>query len=168
MSAAEDVVEPGRAEIEEMLEENRAELVAAVDGLTEDQARRRLVPSLTTPLGLVKHAAFAERVWFEVTVAGRTRDEVGLPDDIDESFALTDDDTVESLVADYRLAWAESLAAAAAYGLDDLVEHNRRSPMTLRWVHLHLIRELARHAGHGDILREQILAADDDGPVLIA
>ena len=160
MSAAEDVVEPGRAEIEEMLEENRAELVAAVDGLTEDQARRRLVPSLTTPLGLVKHAAFAERVWFEVTVAGRTRDEVGLPDDIDESFTLTDDDTVASAIADFRAACESSRRIAAAHRFADEVPHRRRGSVSLRWIHLHLIEELARHAGHADILREQIRAAD--------
>jgi hypothetical protein len=41
--------------------------------------------------------------------------------------------------------------------MDDEVLHNRRSPLSLRWVHLHLISELARHAGHADILREQIL-----------
>ena len=42
------------------------------------------------------------------------------------------------------------------YAMDDEVLHNRRSPLSLRWVHLHLIAELARHAGHADILREQI------------
>jgi hypothetical protein len=36
--------------------------------------------------------------------------------------------------------------------------HNRRGPLTLRRIYAHLIEELARHAGHGDILREQILA----------
>ena len=48
---------------------------------------------------------------------------------------------------------------AAAFSLDDLAMHNRRGPRSLRWIYLHLIEELARHAGHGDILREQILAA---------
>ncbi|MFN8146392.1 MAG: DinB family protein [Candidatus Nanopelagicales bacterium] len=157
-----------RTQLEAFVHDQREQIALLLDGIDDEMARRRLVPSLTTLGGLVKHCAFVERVWFQVGLLGRTRAEVGLPEEIDDSFVLTDDDTVESLVADYRLAWAESLAAAAAYGLDDLVEHNRRSPMTLRWVHLHLVRELARHAGHGDILREQILAADGDGPVLIA
>ena len=151
-----------RAQLEAFVHDQREQIAVLLDGITDEQARRRLVPSLTTLGGLVKHCAFVERVWFQVGLLGRTRAELGLPEEIDDSFVLTDDDTVESLVADYRAAWAESLAAAAPYGLDDLVEHNRRSPMTLRWVHLHLIRELARHAGHGDILREQILA--DEGP----
>jgi hypothetical protein len=42
-------------------------------------------------------------------------------------------------------------------GLDDLVHGNRRGPLPLRWVYLHVLRELAQHCGHADILREQIL-----------
>lgn len=148
-----------REQIESFLHANRAEIVGLLDGLTDEQARRRLVPSLTTLLGLVKHAAFAERVWFDVALAGRTRAEIGLPVSVDDSFVLTDDDTVESVLAQYRQAWAGADEIAAAFSLDDLALHNRRGPLSLRWIYLHLIEELARHAGHGDILREQILAA---------
>ncbi|MCY7401436.1 MAG: DinB family protein [Nocardioides sp.] len=38
------------------------------------------------------------------------------------------------------------------------MEGNRRGPLPLRWVLLHMIRELAQHCGHADILREQVLA----------
>ncbi len=48
----------------------------------------------------------------------------------------------------------------AGVGLDDLVTGNRRGPLPLRWVYLHLLRELAQHEGHADILREQVLAQD--------
>ncbi|MDN5861536.1 MAG: DinB family protein [Pseudonocardia sp.] len=67
------------------LHDNRVEVAKLLDGLTEEQARRRLVPSLTTLLGLVKHAAFVERVWFDVALAGRSRAEVGLPDTVDRA-----------------------------------------------------------------------------------
>jgi hypothetical protein len=43
-------------------------------------------------------------------------------------------------------------------GLDELVFGNRRGPLPLRWVYLHMLRELAQHCGHADILREQIVA----------
>ena len=146
------------AQIASFLHDNRAEIVGLLDGLTEEQARRRLVPSLTTLLGLVKHAAFAERVWFDVALAGRTRAEIGRPATVDDSFILTDGDTIESVLAQYRQAWANADEIAAAYSLDDLAMHNRRGPLSLRWIYVHMIVELARHAGHGDILREQILA----------
>ena len=77
-----------------------------------------------------------------------------------ESFILADDDTVASVTAGFREAVAESERIAASYALDDIAHHNRRSPLSLRWIYVHMVEELARHAGHADILREQILAAD--------
>jgi len=149
-----------RTQIEQFLDTNRDELAETLDGLTEEQARRRLVPSLTTPLGLVKHVTWAEQVWFHVGLAGHTRDALGIPHENDPSWELTEEDTIGSVLADYRRVCAEAREIASAYALDDLVLHNRRGPLTLRWLYLHMIEETARHAGHADILREQILAAD--------
>ena len=149
-----------REQIEAFVADGRREMLDLLDGLNEEQARRRLVPSKTSLLSLVKHATFVERVWFPVAFEGRTRPELGLPDDVDASFDLDDDDTVESVRAGYLAAVADAERIAAGYALDDAALHNRRSPLSLRWIYLHLVRELARHAGHGDILREQILAED--------
>ena len=153
-----------REQIEAFLHDQRVAIAALLDGMTEEQARRRLVPSLTTLLSVVKHAAYVERVWFDVALAGRSRAEVGIPETVDESFTLTDEDTVGSVARQYREAWASAVAIGAAHGLDDVAEHNRRGLLNLRWIYLHMVRELARHAGQGDILREQILAADGSGP----
>ena len=49
-----------------------------LDGLTEQQARRHLVRSTTT-LGLVRHATFVEKVWFQEAVTCRSRDELDIP-----------------------------------------------------------------------------------------
>lgn len=161
MDRVEAVLTAGeREQIESFLHDNRAEVLGLLDGLTEEQARRRLVPSLTTLLGLVKHAAFVERVWFDVALAGRSRAEVGLPDTVQESFTLTEADTVGSVSELYREAWAAAVEVATQHALDDVALHNRRGPVSLRWIYLHMIRELARPAGHGDILREQILHTD--------
>ena len=54
------------------------------------------------------------------------------------------------------------------HGLDEAVSGHRMGAMTLRWIHLQVLRELAQHSGHADILREQLLAArepSDDGAV---
>jgi hypothetical protein len=149
-----------RQQLEAFVHDNRLEILAVLDGLSEEQARRRLVPSLTSPLAIVKHAVFVEKVWFHVSLAGQTRAEVGIPEAAEDSWILSPDDTIDSVRAAYRQAWAEADQLAASYELDDLAQHNRRGPLTLRWIYLHLVEELARHAGHGDILREQILAAD--------
>jgi hypothetical protein len=149
-----------RAQLVAFVDDARDELLGILDGLDDEQARRRLVPSLTSPLAIVKHALFVEQVWSHVAIAGRTRAELGIPEDADASWVLAADDSIDSLRAAYARVRAESDAIAAPLDLDDLARHNRRGPLTLRWVYVHLVEELARHAGHGDILREQILAAD--------
>ncbi len=158
---AEDVIDqPAKAQLEVFLDEHRAALDASLDDLSEGQARRCLVPSGTTLLGLVKHAAFIERVWFDEAITCRPRSQIGIPSTPDESFVLTAADTIASVRQDHRDACAASRVAAAPLALDDVVRGNRRGPLPLRWVYFHMLRELAQHCGHADILREQILAAD--------
>ncbi|WP_431729448.1 DinB family protein [Verrucosispora sp. TAA-831] len=149
---------PLREQFEVFVDQHRAELQHCLDGLTEEQARRSLVPSRTTLLGLVKHATFVEKVWFDEAVTRRSRAEIGIPATPDESFLLDDGDTVASVQEAHRQACAASRRATASIGLDDVLTGNRRGPIPLRWVYLHVLRELAEHCGHADILREQILA----------
>lgn len=154
-----DVFElPLRAQVDVFLDEHRAALQACLDGLTEAEARRREVPSATTLLGLVKHAAFVERVWFGEAVSGKSREELGIVAGPEESFALDDGDTIDSVRAEHRAAWEASRRATAPLASDDVVGGNRRGDLPLRWVHLHVLRELAQHCGHADILRERVLA----------
>ena len=155
---AEDVIDqPARAQFEAFLDEHRSALNDCLDGLTEEQARRSLVPSRTTLLGLVKHATFVEKVWFDEAITCRSRAEIGIPATPDESFILDDDDTIATVQRAHREACESSRRATASLGLDDIVHGNRRGPLPLRWVYLHMLRELAQHCGHADILREQIL-----------
>jgi len=155
---AEDVIkQPARVQFEAFLDEHRSALNRCLDGLTEEQARRSLVPSRTTLLGLVKHATFLEKVWFDEAVTGRSRAEIGIPEISDESFILHDDDTIATVQQAHREACESSRHATSSLGLDDKVYGYRRGPLPLRWVYLHVLRELAQHGGHADILREQIL-----------
>jgi len=157
MSAEDVLAQPARTQFEVFLDEHRRELNRCLDGLTEEQARRSLVPSRTTLLGLVKHAAFVEKVWFDEAVTGRSRAEIGIPATPDESFILHDDDTIATVQRAHREACRASRRATSSLELDDIVHGNRRGPLPLRWVYLHVLRELAQHCGHADILREQLL-----------
>lgn len=155
------------AELQDQLaifaDEHRAMLAACLVGLDESEARRHLVPSKTTLLGLVKHATFVERVWFSEAVTCRSRAELGIAAGPDESFDLTETDTIESVLTEYARACEDSRRAVEGLHPDDVVRGNRRGPLPLRWVHLHFLRELAQHCGHADILREQLLAERDRG-----
>ena len=156
--SAQDVSQaPLRRQMEAFLDEHRAALNACLDGLTEEQARRRLVSSKTTLLGLVKHVTFVERVWFDEAVTCRSRAELGLAPSPDASFDLDDSDTIVSVRRAHREACEASRQAVSGLDLDDLLLGNRRGPLPLRWVYLHVLRELAQHCGHADILREQLL-----------
>jgi hypothetical protein len=143
--------------VEELIDEYRLALVGALDGLTGDEARRRIVPSKTTLLGLVKHATFVESVWFDQAITGRSPAEIGLAPSVDASFDLLDGDTIESVVATYRERWELSTVNLAGLADDDIVVGRGERPV---WaLRMQVMRELARHAGHADILREQILAS---------
>ncbi|QDG66015.1 MULTISPECIES: DinB family protein [unclassified Pseudarthrobacter] len=149
--------QPVRAQFEAFIDDHRNMLNACLDGLTEEQARRSLVASRTTLLGLVKHAAFVEKVWFDEAITCRPRTESGIPATPDESFILTDQDTIASVRRAHREACEASRQATSLLSLDDVLPGNRRGPLPLHWVYLHVLREFAQHCGHADILREQIL-----------
>ncbi|WP_280426510.1 DinB family protein [Nocardia carnea] len=144
--------------LEHMLERNRVELINAVRGLSEEQARRRLVASLTTPIALVKHAAVAERIWFQHVLAGVPESECGGgTTGGDPSFVVGDDETLAEVIAEFERASACSRMAAADFELDDIKTHPHLGDVSLRFIYLLLSEDFARHAGHADILREQIM-----------
>ncbi len=146
-----------RALLERLLDVQRREISRVLDDLDEDEARLRLVPSMTTPLGLVAHATFVEHVWFHHRVAGVSRDDLGLPDDVESSFALRPTDTIAAVRAAFLHACDGSRHITAGRGLDDEFQwHTVR--VNLRHIFGHMVAELARHAGHADILVEQIRA----------
>ncbi|WP_421958422.1 DinB family protein [Pseudactinotalea terrae] len=146
-----------RQRLDELLDEHRAMLHRSLDGLTEEEARRSLVPSRTTLLGLVKHVTYVEHVWFNQALTGRSLKELGAPSTPDRSFMLRTSDTIESIQAGYAAACATSRQLAAELALED--EVSGRGPRALWAIYTHMLRELAQHCGHADILREQILAA---------
>lgn len=128
-------------------------LVKKLVGLDEEQARRVLVPSGTSLIGLVQHSVVGERYWFGHYLLGDPPD-----DEFDFTMDVPATAVVSVVVADYELAAAASDAAILSVGdlsaLTALPVGETRQ--TLRWVLAHFITETARHAGHADILRELI------------
>jgi Protein of unknown function (DUF664) len=124
---------------------------------TEDEARRRLVPSKTTLLGLVKHVTFVEGVWFDQAVTGRSCGDIGIASTVDGSFTLRKGDTIASVQAAHRERCEASRRNLACLDSDDVVDG--RGTRTVWALQLQVLRELAQHAGHAEILREQVLAS---------
>jgi Protein of unknown function (DUF664) len=144
-----------RRRIDELIDEYRASLHDCLEGLSEEEARMRLVPSKTTLLGLVKHVTFVEGVWFDQAVTGRTHGEIGIATTPERSFTLRKSDTISSVQAEYRRRCERSRRTMAALEPDHMVDGRGARPV---WaLQLQVLRELAQHAGHADILREQIL-----------
>ncbi|QFU86827.1 DinB family protein [Amycolatopsis sp. YIM 10] len=146
-----------RAVIEDLLDRNRDALIETARGLSEADARRRLVASLTTPISLLKHAAAAERIWFQRFWAGLEESECdGYAKRDEGTFTVTDDETLADVIDEFERASQRSREIAARFDLDDTKDNPREGKVSMRWTLLAMIQEFARHAGHGDILREQI------------
>lgn len=145
------------------LVQQRDGLKYAAYGLTEEQLRMRPTASALSVGALIKHATNTERSWTLTMLSQRPADEDGISA-YQDSFTMADDETAESLIADFDQVAAETEAAIA--GLDDLgvtVQlpdapwfSSDPEGYSARWILLHIIEELARHAGHADIIRESI------------
>jgi uncharacterized damage-inducible protein DinB len=145
-----------RPVLEAFLDFHRQVLVSKVDGISESEARHRRVPSKTTLAGLIKHMIGVERGWFQEVLGGRNPEDIG-PNvgGGEESWDLTENETVSSLIKEYEQTCEQSRQTAARFALDDAVPEPDMGQVSLRWIYVHMIEETARHVGHADILREQ-------------
>jgi hypothetical protein len=151
--------ETERAGLSEFLDYQREALIDKLQGLSDEEARMTATVSSLSLLSLVKHSAIWERRWFQVIVAGR-RFAGEWPEvqsaGVDPTFRLAEEDTVETVVADYREQIAASQEILGGFDLDAPCAWPEMADQNLRWVALHMIEETARHAGHADIIRETI------------
>ena len=132
------------------LEGLRAGVLDKLAGLSDDDARRSTVPSGTNLAGLVQHLTFVEAKWFEHIVDG------GKPTRGKRSMQVDGSVSLSTVRAEYRAACANSNAIIAKLGDPDArLTHNGKT-RDLRWAILAVIGETARHAGHADIIREQV------------
>jgi len=112
-----------------VLEGLRVSVLKKLAGLSGEEARRSTVDSGTSLAGLVQHLTFVESMWFEEIAVG------GKPARGDRSMRVDPSVSLRTLRAE--------------------VIRNGKT-RDLRWVLLAVIEETARHAGHADIIREQI------------
>jgi hypothetical protein len=159
VAGAEASPESERAGLIEFLDYQREALIKKLDGVSDHDARRAPTASSLSLLSLVKHSAIWERRWFQVIVAGRSFHgewpEVRT-EEPDQTFQLTDDDTVKTVLAYYWEQIAASQQILGSFDLDAPCAWPEMAEQNLRWVALHMIEETARHAGHADIIRETI------------
>ena len=147
-----------RPTLDGLLEWHRATFLWKCAGLTGEQLAARPVPSSSLSLlGLARHLTDTERAWFRRRVGGQLLPDVYTTADRPEAaFEDTDPAAAEADVARLTGEWELCRQAAAGVALDALVSHERRGPLSVRWVYGHMIAEYARHLGHADLLRESI------------
>jgi Protein of unknown function (DUF664) len=140
----------------------REAMLWKLDGLSEYDIRRPLTPTGTNLLGLIKHLATWEARYLG-EIFGRPFPEP-LPrwDDEDAEpgadMWATEDETRAEIIGRYRRVWAHSDATIDALAIDapGHVPWWPRPDVKLFNVMVHVLTETTRHAGHADILREQL------------
>jgi hypothetical protein len=150
-----------KADLHRYLQDAREALLWKLDGLSEYDIRRPLVPTGTNLLGLVKHVTGGEMGYFGDTFGRPCADQLPWDesDPMSDMFA-TPSESREFITGLYRRAWAHSDATIDALPLD-ATGHvpwwpADRNEVTLHHVLVRMATETARHAGHADIVRELI------------
>ncbi len=152
------------------LDQQRDAFASAAFGLTEEQIRLAPTAGSLTIGGLIKHVANCERGWVARIAAAPDEPPADLRPaaeraaDYGKDFVVTDVDTLASLLAELAVVGDETRELLRGVDLDARVPVPRDAPWfprdvdawSVRWVVLHLVEELARHAGHADIVRESI------------
>jgi hypothetical protein len=148
-----------REMLEAWLDFHRQTLLWKCSGLETELLRERTAPPSTLSLlGLVRHMADVERVWFRIRFAG---EDLGwlYRSDADPNGAFNHTDSADAELDFTTFLHEVDLARAAARdrGLDETFIHPRhKTEVSLRWVYMHMIEEYARHNGHADLLRERL------------
>jgi uncharacterized damage-inducible protein DinB len=152
-----------KADLRRYLQAGREALLWKLEGLSEYDVRRPLVPTGTNLLGLVKHVASVEAGYLGDTFGRPFGEPLPWFDDGAEPNAdmwASAEESREQIVGLYHRVWAHSDATIDALALD-AVGHvpwwpSDRSEVTLHRILVHMIAETDRHAGHADIVRELI------------
>jgi hypothetical protein len=133
----------------------RATLLWKIDGLTDEEVRRPMVPSGSCLLGAVKHSGWVERWWFQRVFAGDDVEIIWQGDDPNADWTIEPHETTAEVIAFYEAETARSREIIRGRNWDDLANSTSQGH-TLGWIMTHMVEEVARHCGHADIFREMI------------
>lgn len=156
-----------RTMLEGWLDYHRETLASKCAGLDDAQLRTASVPpSELSLMGLVRHMAEVERIWFRRVLAADDQGPIYFSDaDPDGEFHLTERDTWQEAHTAWRAEIEVARRNTRRFALDAIAE-SALTPFadspSLRWVYTHMIEEYARHNGHADLLRERIDGATGD------
>jgi hypothetical protein len=149
--------DPEPAALNSWLDLNRATLLSKLDGLTEEQAGRRVVPSGTTLHGLVRHLTTMEQFFFVECVGGLVEPYPYYDGEkVDWDWELDRSEGLQADVDRYVALCERARAITADIDPDATITTRRGTTLDIRRVMLGQIQEYARHNGHADILRELI------------
>jgi hypothetical protein len=148
---------PDRPMLETYLGWQRATFQNICAGLTGEQLGTRAVAaSNLSLLGLIRHLAKVERIWFREQIAGLDLEPMYDPAlGKDADFDDLDPARAEAEFARLQAEWQAAAAVVAGRDFDDTFER-RGETWSVRMVHVHMIGEYARHNGHADLLRESL------------
>ncbi|MGW1316888.1 DinB family protein [Streptomyces sp. NPDC002426] len=136
------------------LDRHRDVVLWKLEGLDDEQLRRPMTPTGTNLLGLVKHLATVEYGWFCATF-GRETEDFWFDTSADD-MTIAPDETTERILAFYARARAAADLSIAETDLDATGTSWNGKTVSMRWVLIHMIEDVLRHAGHMDIVRELI------------
>lgn len=154
------------------LDKQRKALIAKLDGVSERDVRWPMTQTGTNLLGLVKHVASNELGYFGEVFDRPSNVPMPWFDEDAETNAdmwATAEESRDDIVAFYERAAAHADATIQALALDSPGRvpwwPPERQQVTLQQIMVHVTVEIARHAGHADIIRELIdgAAGDNDG-----
>ncbi|WP_433830234.1 DinB family protein [Actinoplanes sp. CA-015351] len=152
-----------KGDLRQYLQEARDALVWKLEGLSEYDIRRPLVPTGTNLLGLVKHSAGVEGGYFGETFGRPLHEPMPWMDEDAEPNAdmwATPEEKRDDIIALYRRVWAHSDATIEALDLDARGRvpwwPEERQVASLHRILVHVTAETHRHAGHADLVRELI------------
>lgn len=143
-----------RADLDARIDQYRRFILGSLDGLSEEQARATIIRGRPSVLGIVRHTAFVEGVWFGEAITGRPRSDLGLPVATANSWKTRKVDTIGSVTEHCHRIHQHSRDNLAGLRLDDVV--SGRTQRTILSLYTHVLSELAWNTGQLDILRSAL------------